>query len=152
MTAHHNSVGDRLAFRLQQQLPLDQYRVSGDRAHVRMSETRTYIPDVAVISMALVEQMKREQPTDLEVHREPLPLIVEVWSPSTGEEDRTEKLPGYQQRGDAEIWLLRPQERALVASVREPDGTYSEHVYNGGGVRPRALPDVAIDLDELFNL
>jgi Uma2 family endonuclease len=152
MTARHNYIGDRLAFRLQQQLPLDQYRVSGDRAHVRISETRTYIPDVAVIPIPLVERMEREQPTQLEVHREPLPLVVEVWSPSTGTEDLTEKLPGYQQRGDAEIWLLRAQERTLRAYVRQPDGTYIEHVYHGGLVRPAALPNVAIDLDELFAL
>jgi Uma2 family endonuclease len=96
--------------------------------------------------------MEQERPTRLEVHQEPLPLVVEVWLPSTGEEDRTEKLPGYQARGDAEIWLLRPQERTLIAAVREPDGSYTEQVYHGGVIRPRALPDATIDLDELFDL
>jgi Uma2 family endonuclease len=152
MTTRHNQIGVVLAFRLQQQLSLDEYLVSGDRAYVRMSETRSYIPDVAVIPIALVDRMKHEQPTRLEVHQEPLPLVVEVWSPSTGEEDRTEKVPGYQRRGDAEIWLLRTQERTLLAYVREPDSSYSQHVYHGGIIRPRALPDVAIDLDELFRL
>ncbi len=121
-------------------------------ARVRISETRTYIPDVAVIPRALADQLDRDQPTHLEVYREPLPLIVEVWSPSTGKEDLDEKLPGYRRRGDAEIWLLRAHERRLIASVREPDGTYTEHVYEGGTIRPRALPTVSIDLDELFHL
>jgi hypothetical protein len=40
----------------------------------------------------------------------------------------------------------------LIASVREPDGSYTEHVFHGGLIRPRALPNVAIDLDELFDL
>ena len=152
MTTEHNDIGSILGFRLQQQLPLDEFRVRIDSARVRISETRTYIPDVAVAPIALVERMKREQSTRLEVYREPLPLIVELWSPSTGEEDLTDKLPGYQRRGDAEIWLVRHQERALIASVRELDGSYSEHVYHGGIIRPRALPNVAIDLDELFRL
>jgi Uma2 family endonuclease len=152
MTAKHNQIGRILGFRLQQQLALDAYEVSIDNTWVRISATRTYIPDVAVLPTALVERMKQEQPTHLEVHRDPLPLIVEVWSPSTGKEDLTEKLPGYQGRGDAEIWLIRHQERALIASVREPDGSYSEHVYHGGVIHPRALPNVAIDLDELFRL
>ena len=152
MTAKHNSIGDRLAFRLQLQLAVDAYRVTGDRAYVRVSETRTYIPDVAVIPMSLVERMEREQPSHLEVYPDALPLVVEIWSPSTGDEDLTEKVPGYQQRGDAEIWLLHHQQRTLRAFVREPDGSYTEHVHHGGIVRPRALPDVAIDLDELFDL
>jgi Uma2 family endonuclease len=152
MTMRHTEVGVVLAFRLQQQLSFADYLVSGDRSYVRFSPTRTYIPDVVVIPRALVERMKREQPDRLEVHIEPMPLVVEVWSPSTGKEDLTEKLPGYQARGDAEIWLLHPGERTLRAWVRQPDGTYTEHVYHGGLVRPAALPGVTIDLDELFRL
>jgi Uma2 family endonuclease len=152
MTTRHNRTGGLLGFRLQQQLPLDHYLVSVDSAHIRISAIRTYIPDVAVIPRALAQRLDHEQPTSLEVYRDPLPLVVEIWSPSTGEEDRTEKLPGYQRRGDAEIWLLRPQERTLIASVRGPDGSYAEQVYHGGVVRPHALPGVAIDLNELFDL
>ena len=152
MTAKHNDIGAILGFRLQQQLPLEQFRVRIDSARVRISATRTYIPDVAVVPIALVDRMKREEPDRLEVYRDPLPLIVEVWSPSTGDDDLTDKLHGYQGRGDAEIWLVRHQERRLLASVREPDGSYSDHIYHGGIVRPRALPSVAIDLDELFRL
>jgi Uma2 family endonuclease len=152
MTTKHNDIGTILGFRLQQQLSLDQFRVRIDSARVRVSETRSYIPDVAVVPIDLVERMKREKPAELEVYRDSLPLIVEVWSPSTGQEDLTEKLPSYQGRGDKEIWLIRHQEHTLIASVHEPDGTYSEHIYRGGVIRPRALPEVAIDLDELFRL
>jgi Uma2 family endonuclease len=152
MTAGHNQYGRLLGFRLQQQLPLDAYEVSTDDAYVRFSPTRTYIPDVAVIPKRLVERQKREEPARLEVYSDPLPLVVEVWSPSTGKEDLTDKLPGYQARGDAEIWLLRPHERTLIASVRQPDGSYTEHVHRGGIIRPAALPAVSIDLDELFRL
>jgi Uma2 family endonuclease len=152
MTTQHNDIGRVLGFRLQEQLPLDQYRVSTDNARARFSPTRTYIPDVLVIPTATVNRMKREQPTRLEVHREPLPLVVEVWSPSTGNKDFTEKLPGYQSRGDAEIWLIHPRDRTLTASIRQPDGSYAEQVYHSGLIRPAALPDVVIDLEELFAL
>lgn len=152
MTARHNEIGVVLSFRLQQQLSFDEYLVSGDRAYVRFSPTRTYIPDVAVVPRTFIEYMKREEPNRLEVYRQPLPLVVEVWPPSTGKEDLTDKLPGYQERGDAEIWLIHPRERTLRAFVRQPDGSYIETIYRDGTVRLAALPNVSIDLDELFRL
>ena len=86
----------------------------------------------------------------LEIFDEPLPLVVEVWSPSTGGYDLDAKLPEYQRRGDAEIWRLHPYERTLTVSRRLPDGGYAETVHTGGVVRPIALPGVAVDLDALF--
>ena len=51
---------------------------------------------------------------ELEVYDAPLPLVVEIWSPSTGEFDVTTKLLEYQRRGDLEIWRLHPYERTLI--------------------------------------
>ena len=152
MAARHNLVQHVLGFRLQQQLPLEAFIVSVDRARVRISESRNYIPDVAVLPRSFVDRMEREQPTRLEAYDDRLPLIVEVWSPSTGDEDESEKLPGYRRRGDAEIWLLHPHMRTLRTWVRRQDGSYAEQVYHGGIVEPVALPGVQIDLDELFRL
>jgi Uma2 family endonuclease len=86
----------------------------------------------------------------LEAYEAPLPLVVEVWSPSTGEYDVDSKLPEYQRRGDLEIWRLQPYERTLTAWRRQPDGTYAETVCTGDTIRPIGLPGVAIDLDTLF--
>ena len=47
----------------------------------------------------------------LEVYEGPLPLVVEVWSASTGNYDVESKLLEYQRRGDLEIWRLHPYER-----------------------------------------
>jgi Uma2 family endonuclease len=152
MTTQHNQVSRLLGFRLQQQLPFEEYVVSANMARVRFSSTRSYIPDIAVIPRPVADRMEKERPTGLEWYTEPLPLVVEVWSPSTGKEDLTEKLPGYQAREDAEIWLLHPRDRTLRAWVRQADGFYTEHVYRGGIVRPAALPGVSIDLDEIFRL
>ena len=152
MTTQHNRVGRVLGYQLQRRLPLDAFEVSVDHARVHVSPSRDYIPDVAVIPTSVVERMEREQPTGLESYADQLPLIVEVWSPSNGENDRTEKLAGYRKRGDTEIWLLHRPDRTLRSWIRRPDGGYAEQIHHGGNVEPVALPGVHIDLDELFRL
>ena len=92
----------------------------------------------------------RERPGSLDAYADPLPLVIEIWSPSTGGYDINEKLPDYQRRGDLEIWRVHPYERTLTAWRRRPDGIYTESVYRGGIVHPESLPGVAIDLDALF--
>ena len=86
----------------------------------------------------------------LEAYTDPLPLVVEVWSPSTGDYDVETKLGEYRRRGDLEIWLLHPYSHSLTAWVRQPDGSYVEVHYTGGTVQPAALPGVTIDLDARF--
>jgi Uma2 family endonuclease len=80
------------------------------------------------------------------------PLVVEVWSRSTGDYDVEEKLADYQRRGDLEIWRIHPYERTLTAWRRLPDGSYEETIYRDGIVRPTALLGVEIDLTALFDL
>lgn len=152
MTARHNEVARFLGYRLQQQLPWDAYQVSVDAGHARAFERDYFIPDLMVIPSAYVQRMKREQPTAAEVYADPLPFVTEVWSPSTGKDDATTKLQDYPRRGDLEIWLLNKGERNVRAFRKQADNTYTETVYYGGTVRPVALPNVTIDLDELFNL
>jgi Uma2 family endonuclease len=77
-------------------------------------------------------------------------LVVEVWSPSTGDYDVEEKLHEYQRRGDLEIWRIHPYERILTAWRRQPEGTYEELVQHDGSVEPVALPSVKIELQRLF--
>lgn len=45
----------------------------------------------------------RDRDDVLEVDNAPLPLVVEVWSRSTGDDDVEGKLADDQRRGDAEI-------------------------------------------------
>ena len=87
---------------------------------------------------------------DLNFIRAPLPLVVEVWSPSTGDHDVDTKIPEYQRRGDQEIWRLHPFERTLTMWRRQPDGAYVETTVYGGTVSPTAFPWVTIDLDAVF--
>jgi Uma2 family endonuclease len=149
MTAAHNDVTIQLVLQLGPQLDAREFRVRSNAGHVRRSAQNYYIPDVFVVPMELVRQLLPQQEV-LEAYEDPLPLVVEVWSRSTGDFDVEEKLPEYQRRGDLEIWRIHPYERTLTAWRRQPDGSYTETVYTGGIVHPVALPGVAIEFDALF--
>jgi Uma2 family endonuclease len=116
---------------------------------VRGAAENYYIPDVYVIPMDLL--LPQRGLRAVEVSDSPLPLVVEVWSPSTGDYDVDSKLPEYQRRGDLEIWRIHPLEQTLTAWRRQSDGTYTEDRFINGLVRPIALPNVTIDLDTLFD-
>ena len=149
MTVEHNYITSRLFTRLREQLDEHEFDVRLNLGRVRRSAENYYIPDVYVIPMDLIRPLRR-RPDVLEAYEVPLPLVVEVWSPSTGDYDIDTKLPEYQRRGDREIWRIQPYERTLTAWRREADGTYIETLYTGGTVHPVALPGVTIDLDALF--
>jgi len=89
-------------------------------------------------------------PATFEVYAEPMPLVVEVWSPSTGDDDVDTRIPEYQQRGDLEIWRIHPYERTLRAWRRQPDGSYAELFVVGGIIEPAFLPNVRIEIESLF--
>src|SRR5947209_3342270 len=108
MTAAHNRIAWRLLGFLFQQLDQSQFEARTNAGHVRVSPQHYYIPDVSVIPVELV--LPQLDQLALEVYEAPLPLVVEVWSRSTGEYDVQTKLLEYQRRGDAEIWLIHPYE------------------------------------------
>jgi Uma2 family endonuclease len=150
MSMRHNAIAFLLGHFLQSQLDWSEYRanVNGDRA--RISSRSTYIPDVMVIPAAYQQSDERTS-RDVGIYSEPLPLVVEVWSPSTGHYDVVTKLQGYRQRGDLEIWYIHPEERTLTAWRRQSDSGYAEQTYRGGIVQVAALPGVSIDLDALLD-
>src|SRR3712207_7879420 len=51
----------------------------------------------------------------LDVHHRLLPLIVAVWSPSTGADGVAAMFAGYRRRDHLELWRLRPLERTPTA-------------------------------------
>jgi Uma2 family endonuclease len=150
MTFEHNRVAFELALRLGNQLDRSQFDVRLGMGHVRRSAENYYIPDVFVIPTELTPPLRGRRDV-LEAYDAPLPLVVEVWSPSTGEYDVDAKLPEYQRRGDLEIWRIHPFDRTLTAWRRQPDGSYTESHYRGSIVEPVGLPKVTIDLDTLFD-
>jgi Uma2 family endonuclease len=152
VTARHADIIDRLYRRFAAQLPESEYSLRGESGRLRRGSGLYHEADFCVVPRAFVDRQKRERPHQLEVYDEPLPLVVEVWSPSTGDYDIDEKIPEYRRRGDLEIWRLHPFERTLTAWRRQPDGSYAESVHTGGIIHPAALPGVSIDLDAVFRL
>ena len=134
---------------LRDRLDRRSYWVRMNHSRVRRTERHYFIPDLCVIPVSLIVQ-DRARWNELDLYRDPLPLIVEVWSPSTGEYDVETKFAEYRRRGDLEIWRLHPYERTLTVWRRQEDGSYAEAVFGGGIIRPVALPGVEIDLDALF--
>jgi Uma2 family endonuclease len=146
MSAAHGDVIDEVATHLRRQLARGEYRVRTNHARLRVSSDTYYVPDVAILPAAAVRAI-RDDPRGLDAYSDPLPLVVEVWSPSTGDFDLEVKIPDYRRRGDLEIWFIHPFEHTLTAWRRRPDGSYSETTYHGGIVRLESMPGVEIDLD-----
>ena len=151
VTWEHGGIATFLAHFLLLQLDWSEYTVRVSDIRARKPEDTIFIPDVAVLPIAYGREWVN-RPGTLAIMSGPLPLVVEVWSTSTGGYDVDSKVPIYQQRGDLEIWRLHPYERTLTRWVRQADGTYRETVHRGGVVSLAALPGVTIDLDRLFEV
>jgi Uma2 family endonuclease len=149
MTAAHNELAVTLGYMLLSQLDRAAYRVRIDAGRLQRPGATYFIPDVFVVPAAYVIPLMDLHDV-LEVYDQPLPLVVEVWSRSTGDYDVAEKIAVYQLRGDLEIWRIHPYERTLTAWRRLPGGSYEEVVFSESVVHPVALPGVEIDLAALF--
>jgi Uma2 family endonuclease len=151
MTTEHNYVLSELDGQLRSQLDSHVHLVSVNAARLKISTGAFYIPDLCVVPRELQRRRLQESPWQLEVYDEPMPLVVEVWSPSTGEYDVEEKLREYQLRHDREIWRLHPYDRTLTVWRLQPEGSgYSETLSRDGSVQPAVLRNVVIRLDGLF--
>jgi Uma2 family endonuclease len=148
MSLGHNRIARKLMRRLLAELPEDEFDVLVNDGHLALPHGDSYIPDVAIVPIHLLNQLGSD--FTFESYSAPLPLVVEVWSPSTGNYDVDAKVPRHQLRGDAEIWRIHPFERTLTAWRRQPDCSYVESAHASDGIALAALPEIAIDLDELF--
>jgi Uma2 family endonuclease len=147
MTMEHNRGGFELAFAIRSQVSDADFDVRSDSGRLRFAGSY-FIPDVFVVPAPTAAQF--EGSAALEAYAEPVPFVAEVWSPSTGDYDVTQKLAAYQARGDGEIWLVHPYERWVRAFVRLPDGSYDEHRYTRGHVAVRTLQGVVVEVERLF--
>ncbi len=152
MSQMHRDVTMELTFALHAQLNPGTFKMSTNHSRTRLPSGEFYVPDIAIIPAALAGPSQgRERVID--EYSEPLPLVIEVWSPSTGEYDATTKLPGYMARGDLEIWLVHPHKGTLSAWRRQADGSYSEHQYTlADTVEVASLPGVRVRLASIFQI
>src|SRR5579871_3621553 len=130
MTIEHRTAIVNLLGMLWVQLRNSAFVVSANHTHVG-SASSYYIPDLVVLPRAVQEQTRAGREGVIDLFDAPLPLVVEVWSPSTGDYDVSAKLPEYQRQGHLEIWLIHPYERWLRAWRRQPDGSYTETLFTG---------------------
>src|SRR4051812_38755222 len=117
MTWAHGRIVALLSYLLQAQLDRSQFEVRINEGRVRRSPATIFIPDLLVVPVAFGQDFA-EQPDVLAIFTQALPLVVEVWSRSTGAYDVQAKLPEYQRRGDHEIWLIHPYDRTLTSWTR----------------------------------
>jgi len=151
MTAEHNDVMSQLVHQLQNQLDQSMFRVRSNSSRVHVVDAESYfVPDVMVVPTSAF-RARLGNPGRIEFYDIPLPLIVEIWSPSTGRFDVGAKLARYQEREDAEIWRIHPYERTLTRWIRQLNGEYTRHELTGGNIRLVALPDVTVNFDALFD-
>ena len=150
MTSAHEWLDEKLGYMLMSQLDWSIYQVRTNKGRVRRPDCTYLIPDALVVPTEVVAP-RLDLDDVLDVFEQPLPLVVEIWSRSTGDYDIKEKLAVYQQRGDLEIWYIHPYERTLTVWRRQPDGSYAEEFYRGGIVPVLSLPGVTIDLDTLLD-
>jgi Uma2 family endonuclease len=146
----HSELVIFLGYLLLRQLDRRQFSVLGE-SRVRRQPASVYIPDLMVVPSALGQEF-RDRPGVLAIFRDPLPLVVEIWSRSTGDYDVNAKIPEYMRRGDREIWRIQPYDKTVTVWRRQHDGSYEETLYRDGVIRPVALPNVVIDLAELFDV
>lgn len=149
MSVAHDNLAFRLGFLLQSQLDWNIFQVNVNGGKARVDDSTYFIPDVTVIPVAYQATLEGG-PRAFNVISFPMPLVVEVWSPSTGAYDFNRKLAAYRGRGDREIWFLHPYERTLTVWRRQLDGGYDEAHVSGGLVPVSSLPGVEIDLDSLL--
>ena len=149
MSFGHNRGMMVLGRQLMTMVDPERFEVRINSGRLRRQDETYYIPDVIVFPLEYSDHF-RALPNALEVYDRPIPLVVEVWSPSTGEYDIDAKLPEYLRRGDLEIWRLHPFERTLTVWRRQDDGSYQTFVQADGTIEPIALPGVVIDLDAIF--
>ena len=150
MTTEHNDVQRNLDWLINSQIDRALYVVSPGNARLRIPNGDHYVPDICVIPREMVRRL-RAVPGTFDVYDEPVLLVVEIWSPSTGRTDIDVKLPEYQARGDLEIWRIHPYQRTLTAWRREPDTSYTETMYTDGTIQPIAVPNVTIEIERLFD-
>lgn len=155
----HNLAVRRLGHQLWVRLGEAAYEIAEQTGYLATPDGDAFVPDLMLIPNALTDALMVD-PKQLEIYTEPLPLVVEVvdrlqappnlTDPALDAVDADAKIPGYQRRGDAEIWRIDPFARIVTTWRRQLNGAYVESERITGALPLHALPGVTIDLDALF--
>jgi Uma2 family endonuclease len=149
MSFAHNDGASELGYLLRSQLDRRDYLVRVNLSRLFNPLDTYVIPDVVVIPVSATAGF-RERPLSVEIYPDPVPLLAEFLSPSTGRYDVEGKLEAYKARGDREIWIIHPELRTLTAWRRRDDGDYDNLIVRDGTISPIALPDAVIALEDIL--
>jgi Uma2 family endonuclease len=149
MSVDHNQSVWELLRQLLPQLPPSIYQLRSNGGHLAVPGANSFVPDLFVLPVETLARMTPEQ-RRFERYADPMPFVVEIWSPSTGTYDVDRKIPGYQARGDLEIWRIHPFDQVILIWRRQDDGRYVESEARGGTIALHAVPDETIGLDALW--
>jgi Uma2 family endonuclease len=141
----HMAVLRRLVRALTQQLDEAHYEVNfGSYGLViRRNPLTCREPDIAVFDRSSVDG------DDGYYHSAPH-LAIEILSPSETRRRTEAKLRDYESIGVPEVWILSPEGATVEVLYLENDRLVTARVLVDGILRPRALPDVAIDVESIW--
>ena len=119
----------RITFRLSRTIEPEATRVGGEvfcpGVGVVVEEAIVQVPDIVVVTRP-IEQ------TNLEYGLiTPPDLVIEILSPSTARNDRTDKKDRYEAFGVRELWLVSPEARTIEIFALDADGRYALHARVG---------------------
>jgi len=121
--------------------------VSGKRARCRLPDLLVHSEEsLAALEGATRATITRDMP--------PPALVVEVVSPgaSNRTRDYRHKHTEYAARGIAEYWIVDPEDRQVTV-CQWVDGQYEDVVVKGGDrIGSEIVPELALTVDQLFNL
>ena len=98
MSAQHGDLMFELGHLLRLQLARSEFRIRTGHGRTRIARTY-FVPDLIIIP-ARLDHIIRGEPDALDAYFDPLPLVVEIWSPSTGGYDIDTKVQEYKRRRD----------------------------------------------------
>lgn len=110
------------------------------KLYLENNRYRLYVPDVFV----LCDATKDDGQT---IHGAP-DLVVEVWSPSNGGDERKRKIADYKDAGVREIWEITAD--MCVRHVKNAPDDYTIAVfYKGESVASRIFPGLSVTLEDM---
>ena len=102
-------------------------------------------PDILYVS-----NERREIITEDNVEGAP-DLVIEILSPGTAERDRELKLALYTRYGVREYWIVDPEESTVQVMGLGAQGPASVRTYSSGSAESEILPELTIQLEEIFS-
>lgn len=147
----HGLLVDEVVEQLVPQVRGTPVRLSVNHARIATGPDGVCLPDIAVTPRTPTGRAAT-QPHGLEVYRNALPLVIDVWATPTREYDVPAKVPEYCAARTDEIWLIHAAAAAVTIWRRLPSGRYDESIRTAGILTALSVPELALDLDGLFRL